>query len=85
MRIINLLLRYILGLKEFNVGDNVMVRVHPECLSKHSLKKLHTQAIGPFPIIRRLGANACLLDLPGHMNISPFFQYKGFISLLRYL
>ena len=37
--------------QEFNKGDYIMVCIHPERFPKHSFKKLHARASGPFPII----------------------------------
>lgn len=60
--------------KEFNVGDFVIVRLAPERFPKHAAKKLCTKSLGPFPIIKQLGTNAYLLELPTHLNISPVFN-----------
>ncbi|GAV75163.1 Chromo domain-containing protein [Cephalotus follicularis] len=62
--------------KEFNVGDHIMVRVRPERYTKHSFKNLHARAIGPFPILRKLGPNGYALDLSNHMNISHVFNVE---------
>ena len=56
--------------KEFNVGDYVIVRIHPEKIPKTFLKKLYAIAMGPYSIIRKLGFNAYILDLPNDMDIS---------------
>ena len=58
--------------KEFNVGDIVMVRIRPERISKTFSKKLYARAMGSYSIIRKLGSNAYLLDLPNDMDISLF-------------
>ena len=50
--------------KEFNVGEYVMVRNRSEKISKMFSKKLYARAMGPYSIIRKLGSNAYLLDLP---------------------
>ena len=57
--------------KEFNVGDYVMVHIHPERIPKTFSKKLYARAMGPYSIIRKMGSNAYLLDLPNDMDISP--------------
>ena len=59
-----------------------MVRVRPECCPKNSFKKLHARAIGPFRIIRKLGPNAYLLDLPMDTNISPIFNVEDLFPYL---
>uniref|UniRef100_A0A5B7BML6 RNA-directed DNA polymerase n=1 Tax=Davidia involucrata TaxID=16924 RepID=A0A5B7BML6_DAVIN len=61
---------------EFNEGDYVMVRVRPERYPRNSFKKLHARAIGPFRILRKLGPNAYLIDLPNDMNITRVFNVE---------
>ena len=56
----------------FEVGDFVMA--WPEHLPKHSRKKLHARAMGPYQIIKKLGSNAYVLDLPDNLGISPTFN-----------
>ena len=58
--------------KEFNIGDYVIVCIHPERIQKTFSKKLYAIAMGPYSIIRKLGFNAYLLDLPNDMDISLF-------------
>ena len=78
MRIINLLLMYIMGLGNL-MQDKVMIRIHPKQLPKNSCKKLHVQAIGPFPIIKKFRPNAYLFNLVNHMNISPIFNVEDLL------
>ena len=72
--------------KEFNVGEYVMICIHPERIPKTFSKKLYARAKGPYSIIRKLGSNAYLLDLPNDMDISPVFNveyllpYRGTIE-----
>ena len=65
--------------KEFNVGDYVMVRIRPERIPKTFSKKLYARAIGPYSIIRKMGSNAYLLDLPNDMDISPVFNVEDLL------
>ncbi|KAI9199030.1 hypothetical protein LWI28_026257 [Acer negundo] len=51
-----------------------MVRICPARFPPHSVKKLHAHAIGPFCVLKRLGSNAYLLDLPADLTISPVFN-----------
>ena len=67
--------------KEFNVGEYVMVRIRPERIPKTFLTKLYARAMDPYSIIRKLGSNAYLLDLPNDMDIS---QCRRFATLLRH-
>ncbi|KAI9174969.1 hypothetical protein LWI28_025455 [Acer negundo] len=59
---------------EFGEGDFVMVHICPARFPPHSVKKLHAHAIGPFRVLKRLGSNAYLLDLPADLTISPMFN-----------
>ena len=58
----------------FEVGNFVMVQLRPERLPKNSLKKLHVRAMGPYQILRKLGSNTYILDLPDSIGISPIFN-----------
>ncbi|GKV41262.1 hypothetical protein SLEP1_g48820 [Rubroshorea leprosula] len=62
--------------KDFNVDDFVMVQVHSKHVPKNASKKLFARAIGPYPIMQKLGSNAYLLDLPDHYSSSPVFNVK---------
>ena len=62
--------------QSFNEGDFVMARIRPERFPKHSFKKLHARAFGPFRVSRKLGPNAYLLELPPDMAISPVFNVE---------
>ena len=61
--------------KEFNVSEYVMVHIRPERISK----KLYARAMSPYSIIRKLGSNAYLLDLPNDMDISPVFNVEDLL------
>ena len=65
--------------KEFNVGDYVMVRIRPERILKTFSKKLYARAMGPYSIIRKLGSNAYLLNLPNDMDINPIFNIEDLL------
>ena len=65
--------------KEFNVGDYVMVRIRLERIPKTFSKKLYARAMGPYSIIRKMGSNAYLLDLPNDMDISHVFNVEDFL------
>jgi len=72
--------------QEFQEGDFVMVRICPERFPKQSFKKLHARSMGPYRIIKKLGSNAYLIELPADMHISPIFNvsdlspYRGTFS-----
>ena len=65
--------------EEFNIGEYVMVRIHPKRIPKTFSKKLYTRVMGPYYIIRKLRSNAYLLDLPNDMDISPVFNVEDFL------
>lgn len=46
----------------FEVGDFVMTCIRPERFPKHSHRKLHARAMGPYRIVRKFGSNAYVLD-----------------------
>ena len=60
----------------FDMGDFVMAHIRPERFPKNSHKKLHARAMGPYQIIRQLGSNAYVLDLPDNVGISPIFNVE---------
>ena len=60
--------------KEFNVGEYVIVRIRSKRIPKTFSKKLYARAMDPYSIIRKVGSNAYLLDLPNDMDISPIFN-----------
>jgi hypothetical protein len=59
---------------EFQPGDLVLIHLHPERFPKGSVHKLHPRKAGPFKILKRLGLNAYLLDLPPNVSYSPIFN-----------
>ena len=65
--------------KEFNVGDYVMVCIRLERIPKMISKKLYARAMGPYSIIRKMGSNAYLLDLPNDMDISYVFNVENLL------
>ena len=56
-----------------------MVRIRPERIPKTFSKKLYARAMGPYSIIRKMGSNAYLLDLPNDMDISPVFNVEDLL------
>ena len=71
--------------KEFNVGDYVMVRIRSKRIPKTFPKKLYERAMGPYSIIRKMGSNAYLLNLPNDVDISPVFNVeRGLATLPRH-
>ena len=61
-------------LKEFNEGDSVMIKFKPERFPPGTMKKLHARGAGPFKIIKKIGPNAYVLELPPSYGISSTFN-----------
>ncbi|KAG6756672.1 hypothetical protein POTOM_040112 [Populus tomentosa] len=62
--------------RQFNNGDMVLVRLKPECFPSGSFTKLHARRAGPFQVIKKLGSNAYVIDLPSDFGISPIFNIE---------
>ena len=60
-----------------------MIRLRPERFPPGTMKKLHARGAGPFKIIKKVGPNAYVLELPPEYGISSTFnisdlkEYKG--------
>ena len=65
--------------KEFNVGGYVMVRIRSERIPKTFSKKLYARVMSPYSIIRKMGSNAYLLDLPNDVDINPVFNVEDLL------
>jgi hypothetical protein len=62
--------------RQFDIGDMVLIRLRPECFSPVSFTKLYARCTGPFRVIKKLGTNAYVIDLPHDFGISPVFNIK---------
>ncbi|PKA51272.1 hypothetical protein AXF42_Ash010712 [Apostasia shenzhenica] len=58
----------------FEVGSEVMIRVHPGWFPMGAQKKLAATRMGPFKVLKKIGENTYELDLPLEMGISPIFN-----------
>ena len=65
--------------KEFGEGEMVMVRIKPGRLPQGAIRKLHARNTDPFKVLKRIGPNAYLLDLPSDMGISSIFNVEDLI------
>ena len=63
---------------EFDVGDQVMLKLTPQVWKKVSRKTAHKGLIqkydGPFKIVRRIGRLAYQLELPARLKLHPVFH-----------
>lgn len=57
--------------KQFEVGDRILIRLHSKRFALGSFNKLHARRAGPFPILKKLGSNAYIINPPSTFNISP--------------
>ncbi|KAG6763051.1 hypothetical protein POTOM_033583 [Populus tomentosa] len=62
--------------KQFEVGDQVLIRLRSERFPPGSYNKLHARRAGPFTVLKKLGPNAYVIDLPPTYAISPVFNIE---------
>ena len=66
--------------KTFDIGDHMMVRIHPERLSLGTVKKLHARSAEPFKILTKLNDNAYVIDLPEDIGINSIFNIEDLVE-----
>ena len=64
---------------EFQEGDLVIARIRPERFPQESCKKLHARGIGPFKVLKKISANAYVLELPPNSGISNIFNVEDLL------
>jgi hypothetical protein len=64
--------------KVFGVGDQVMIYLQKERLPAGVHGKLRQKSYGPSKVLKRINANAYMIDLPDNMNISKTFNVTDF-------
>lgn len=64
---------------ELSIGDYVMVHIRPERFRKGSAKKLKARNAGPSKVVKRMGSNGCVLELPTDWKISPLFNVEDLV------
>ena len=62
--------------RQFQVGDTVLICLKPELFPPRSFNKLHAQRAGPFKVVKKLGPNAYVIELPADYGISPIFNIE---------
>jgi hypothetical protein len=65
---------------EFAVGDYVMIRIRPERFPSGTVKKLQARSAGPFKVLKRIGSNAYVIELPSDYGISSTFNIEDLIA-----
>ena len=66
--------------RQFHSGDMVLVRLKLERFPSGSFSKLHACRASPFCIIKKLGNNAYVIDLPSKFGISLVFNIEDITS-----
>ncbi|KAL5758230.1 hypothetical protein ACOSP7_020841 [Xanthoceras sorbifolium] len=57
-----------------------MVCLCPERFSPGSFTKLHARRISPFSVLKKLGSNAYVIDLPREYTFIPIFNVEDLIA-----
>ena len=65
---------------EFQVGDYVMIRIQAERFPSGPVKKLQARSAGPFKVLKRIGPNAYVIDLPHDYGISSSFNIENLVA-----
>ena len=65
---------------EFQVGDYVMIRIQPERFPSGTIKKLQARSVESFKVLKRMGPNAYVIDLPHDYGISSFFNIEDLVA-----
>ena len=68
--------------KLFKEGDLVMIHLSKHHYPAGMYHKLQAKKICPFPIKKKLGDNAYIIDLPDHLKISKTFNVKDIFEYL---
>ena len=59
---------------KFQVRNYVMIQIRPEQFPSRTVKKLQARNAGPFKVLKRMGPNAYVIDLPHDYYISSSFN-----------
>ena len=65
---------------KFQVEDYVMIRIQLERFPSRTVKKLQARSAGPFKILKRMGPNAYVIDLPHDYGISSSFNIEDLVA-----
>ncbi|XP_038972521.1 uncharacterized protein LOC120104756 [Phoenix dactylifera] len=66
--------------QEFRVGDDVMIRIRPERFPSGAVRKLHARSMRPYKILKRVGSNAYVVDIPSDFGINPVFNVEDLVA-----
>jgi len=65
---------------EFNVGDYVMIWIHPEQFLPGAVRKLTARSVVSFNILKKINSNAYVIDLPPDFGISLTFNISDLVA-----
>jgi hypothetical protein len=65
---------------EFAVGDYVMIRIRPEQFPSGTVKKLQARSAGLFKVLKRIGSNTYVIELPSDYGISSTFNIEDLVA-----
>ena len=65
--------------REFQEGDYIMITVRPEWFPSGTVKKLQSRGAGPFRVLKRVGSNAYVVELPDDYGISSTFNVSDLV------
>ena len=57
-----------------------MIRLRPERFPPGTVRKLHARGAGPFRVVKRVGSNAYVLELPSELGISSTFNITDLVE-----
>ena len=57
-----------------------MIRIQPEWFPSGTIKKLQACSAGPFKVLKRMGPNAYVIDLPHDYGISSSFNIEDLVA-----
>ena len=57
-----------------------MIRIRPERFPSGTVKKLQAHSAGPLKVLKRMGPNTYVIDLPHDYGISSFFNIEDLVA-----
>ena len=57
-----------------------MIWIQPNQFPSETVKKLQARSAGPFKVLKRMGPNAFVIDLPHDYGISSFFNIEDLVA-----
>jgi hypothetical protein len=57
-----------------------MIRIRPERFPLETVKKLQARSASPFKVLKRIGSNAYIIELPSNYGISSTFKIKDLVA-----